>query len=687
MKRSVTFLISVVALLAASYDSKACGIWEYAPGEYLLYRVYDRRVGSGSPGAQVYSCEEPVSHTYVKPVPQLPESSDPQVKAYLLLARNCEALRSKYTSKWYYPTKEDNVAMATLEEVLQEALQYNGSKLKDRYALQAARAMFTLGKFDQMRRWWNEVKDGIPEGVVKDNIVGYVAGAEFRTGDKNKALAYYTKVGDVASVKYCLSKMGDDLGDISFLEYASIHLPDHPDVAPVLQRYMTRMEYYWDTFTENGDVVPFYELCMNAASNSRRPAKWYYTAAFIKNQMGQPYVASALLAKAEQFKEDDFLKGSIRVLRMLIDAQIYPYDRQYEKKLLEDLIWLDKLICDNITEDVKTNTMDGFDLKYACSYYYWNDMARKIILGTVVPRMREAGKAPLALLLANYADNRLTSLVNEVTVGYFWDDTQQSIPLETYRKEGKYGNIWDYSNPYFRLMDCIHISNLVSYAALLEAPQTELECFLHERTYKDKDFLYEVIGTRYLRECRYADAVYYLSRVAPDYQKRLNTKPYMNRLPFSYEEAEGEIAPNYKLDFAKKMLQLSRRIKASSDSDVVGKSMVEMGIGMRSSFTFCWALTNYSRSCYAPWYESEQTIRILKEAENMIQQGLDTIHDPELAAECHRSVFRWKTAVMKFPQTAVAKEIRQGCDNLVDYKVKYPEPDPEWQNEIKIFTW
>ena len=128
------FLTSLAALIAFSVRCQACGNFECPPSEYLMYRVYD-------PSA-VMASEREVTH--------LAESDDPEVKRYLALARSCEKLRNMYTSKWYYPTKGDDVVLSSLEDVLDDALTYKGNQLKDRYALQAARAMFTLGKFKEM---------------------------------------------------------------------------------------------------------------------------------------------------------------------------------------------------------------------------------------------------------------------------------------------------------------------------------------------------------------------------------------------------------------------------------------------------------------------------------------------------------------------------------------------------------
>ena len=369
------YIISLLTLLTWATHSWGCGVWEYPPSEYMLFRVFDKT-------AKYTSCRE---------VSQLPESDDPEVRRYLELARSCSNIRSQYNSKWYYPTKGEDVVVSSLEEVLEESLAYKGSKLKDRYALQAARSMFTLGQFSRMIEWWDEIESSLKDDSIKKSIEGYVAGALFRTGKEEKALEYYTEIGDISSIIYCLKKLGNYDGDRSILEYAAVYCPDNPYILEILQEYVSRLELY-GVFSENhGLTDAFFDLCMRAVRHSNDPAPWLYTASFLKNQMGQPYVALNILERAEKCDASSFLKESIRVLRILIEAQIYPYNKAYESKLLNDLKWLDAKLQNNITERVKEETASIYSLKFCYSYYYWNDMMRRLVLGTVCPRMTEAG--------------------------------------------------------------------------------------------------------------------------------------------------------------------------------------------------------------------------------------------------------------------------------------------------------
>lgn len=79
----------------------------------------------------------------------------------------------------------------------------------------------------------------------------------------------------------------------------------------------------------------------------------------------------------------------------------------------------------------------------------------------------------------------------------------------------------------------------------------------------------EILGTRYLRAQDYVNAVGALSKVSPSYQYRMNLVPYMNRLPFVFLPTRSAVAPDYKLSFARQMLQYRNESMSSRLSPAV----------------------------------------------------------------------------------------------------------------------
>lgn len=157
--------------------------------------------------------------------------------------------------------------------------------------------------------------------------------------------------------------------------------------------------------------------------------------------------------------------------------------------------------------------------------------------------------------------------------------------------------------------------------------------------------------------------------MSPTYEKRTNVSAYFDRPPFEFRFREGVDCGQYKLSFAKEMLSLETKMR-SADPDKAGEAMIRYGTGLRASFDFCWALTQYHQYCQDDWLSSSDRKKALADGESYIETGLETIRTPELAAKYHVQLSRFKTAVEKFPQTSAAKDVLGRCDKLVDYSLK-----------------
>jgi hypothetical protein len=299
--------------------------------------------------------------------------------------------------------------------------------------------------------------------------------------------------------------------------------------------------------------------------------------------------------------------------------------------------------------------------------------------------MIEAGKTPLALLLANYADNRLMMAVNQIEI-YGEEGQTCFIGLDEYRKSPKYFNSFDFSNHYFRMLDTAPLNYLIQYESLLKSPSTAIERFLQTRSFVDDDYLMDIIGTRYIREMKYRKACEYLIQVHNGYQERLNTSAYMFFDPFEIKTHNVKTSSAYKFDFAWKMFNYEDFVQNETDEDIKGEALIKMGLGIRSSFMSCWALTHYSKSEYNPWFEDKYTLDKIAYANSLMEQGLAILKDPELAARYHQSLCQWRTAVEKFPETSVAEEIRTSCDNIVNYSYNPPKVRDTGEY-VNLYCW
>ena len=249
------------------------------------------------------------------------------------------------------------------------------------------------------------------------------------------------------------------------------------------------------------------------------PDLWYYTAAFIDHLLGHNFYASLLLEKAESSKGSKFIKESVKVLKIYLDA-LGPYNNSYESKMLNGVKWLEIMVIEHLDEGLSATISNGiYYTSINQSYFYWNDMLRKIVHSGIVPRLLESNKDALAIAYSNMADNLIFNLVGEIDLS--WSSSQR-MTIQEYREAGDFNDI-DYSNMTFGLLDSIRVESIVRYVENLRKPDNDMFQYLNSKGYTDEDFFCDIIGTRMIREMRYSEAEAWLAKVSPSFQNQLNT--------------------------------------------------------------------------------------------------------------------------------------------------------------------
>ncbi len=736
--KSLKYIIISIALLFNTVTTQACWDPWYLPKGYYMYRVYEPTEEVASVADErnpvvVKNCLEwqkatsltiPLEDFYhvvykmdfaaFEAVYDCPEAeyenvflqwitkTDRSVLELLYLAKTNECLRVKHNSRWYYPTMKTGARM-TLEEVADKALkQVQTGKLRDRYMLQAVRALFSLGRYGQCVELWNTEISRLPkDNLMRKMILPYIAGAEFRVNHVDNAVRYFAELGDVQSILYCTGRSGESLSRVEALEQVCLYAPNSSVIPQTLQECVRRMEpegeFYWgDNFTATPDYEKLYALSLKMARNAKvnNHAMWYYTAAFLADLNGKVVEADKHLRQAENSRATAFLEGSIKVFRIYIDAKRSAYNAAYENKLLEQLKWLDTKIRNNINTYVEAATAQTWSLKNSMSYYYWNDMLRRILLAEVCPRMLKAGKEVRALQLANMADNLLLNLVDKKFVSsYEFDDngefteTDTLLTMDEYRKYPVF-NSFDYSNHFFELIDSIGLKTAKRYVQRVQHPQGELDRFTNARSYVSNDYLNDILGTQCLRNMRYHDALNYLGKVSEAYFNHLNT--YMKYDPFSLTPERIE-DKDFKYDFAREMYALEQSIALTEDPNRKAQLLVKYAIGIKNSFDLCWGLTQYylgttywgSVCEKRDWINDKFTLAANKKVTSLVAHADKIATDKELAAEIQFMFCNYKTIARKYPNTQRGKLVRGQCDNLYDHhaeskRYKNRGGWPEW---------
>lgn len=590
---------------------------------------------------------------------------DTAILDFLLLAKTNEYIRKQRNSRWYYPSMKIGARM-TIEEIAEKALSVKNRRLGDRYLLQAIRALFTLGRYESCIELWESEVSELPENnLMRRMILPYIAGAEFRVNRLEKAMEYFAKIGDVGSIIFCADRESEYLTTVDALEMVCKYNPNSPGITESLQAYVRGLEptsgfWYGERFESKDKpyVDNLYALCMKMIRDGKsdNPAMWYYTAAFLSDLKEDTDQASHLLELAKMSNPNVLMAESIAVMEMYLDAKLSTYNKAYENRLLKQLKWLDKMIVSKMDDRVRHETAQGDKLVSGESYYYWNDMLRRILLAEVCPRMIRAGKAVRALQLANMADNRMLGLVDKQEFGHY---EVESYTMKEYRYSENF-NRYDYSNHFFEMIDSLGVKTAKAYLSSVINPKTEFDRFLNERSYVGSDYLNDIVGTQCLRNMMYGEAVKYLAAVSKAYKSHLNVS--------APHELDAE---DFRFNFARQMYSLEQCIELDPEPNRKAELIGEYAYGIRISFDTCWALTQYYKGdCYwgqvcekRDWENDCLTKAAFEKAGKLEKLAFGLATDDAVAAKIHYKLGHYKTVAQKYFNTKWAV----GCDNLSDY--------------------
>ena len=597
--------------------------------------------------------------------------NDPEIMDFLLLAKRNEHMRFQYSSKWYYPTMKVG-GPVSLEEIVEQSLGSQSVRLRDRYLLQTVRALTTLKRYDECLELWDREISLLP----KDNFMRrlcyeYIAGAYYHTGDVERAMLMFASYGDTGSMYYIAKQQDMDLTTVDIIRYSYL------SGAPLskFSRDIRKMIVDAETFPivyEFGDkpvvtdeILAIRDLAIEAGGNPNCAdrAQWLYIAAYIYMQQCNYTQAKALLSRAEKAPASDYMKESIKVLGIYLDALTATYNAAYEERLFEQIKWFEE----RVRLDFNSDDYD-YCMWHDFSENYWYSSMTRILSYTVAPRYLEMGNPARALQLMNFADYLPYKYVTSIDYyvdndyGYWWTSSN----IEVYRRERGTFNRIDYSTWFFNTINKQTPDAAIAYVERALNPISEFDRYLNDVGYTSPDFLYDIVGTLCLRHMRYQEAERYFSLVSLDYQYMLNVM--LKRDPFDALCPEGNRILDFRYRFASTMASLERGIEATTDINRRASLLVKFGIGMGNSVTTCWPLTYYGSSCNDDWRGDSVALALHNRAIISINEALSAFTDDELKAEALYTLGRHYTVVSSYGYTKKAEFVRRHCDNFYDYK-------------------
>ena len=650
MKSIRYILISLVAGFIFFQNIYGCWTPVYTPGEYYVFRAYEKKEAPAKRNSshlnilewQQYTGNQAryedindvvydfsvetmnqlledkstdsikktqrYNNTFIK---YLIDTNDKEAVRLLILAKECEAARSIRADKWWYPTKEE-LKSSDLQEILERALAYKGVKLKTRYLLQAIRAAFTMSEFELCLKLWEEIIQHQPESVVKTMCEDYIGGIYFQQNDFETAIRHYAKnIHNLVSFWWCADRLTKINSDVERIKILYRYCPDSPELARMIEKICREAEELanrrifdkqnngYKSYLDNRNrYIKLRDFALQVASEKRAKdvALWQYTAAFLTMIDGDIELANRYIQNAKSMKTTPFLQDNIRILQIMLNAFTGNYDASFETQMLNDLKWLDQKMVDNLTKKITEEYIrweGGMFANY--SKFYYNDMMRKITLTVMLPQYVKRGKEVKALLLAGMASERLRLLTN-YRQSAKKNNTRHVRDISFYKGMDTTWNI-DFYTDVFNVMDTIPVKTVLQYKQLLQEKNgNAFDRFLAERCHYNPDYLNEIIGTKYMRELKFDQAVKYLSLVKSGYENSLNIYEYFCYSPFAdpfFGKKRIDITPGYKLSFATQMLDLQKITGIAQSNETKAEAMYRYAVGLAQATSDCWALFRY----------------------------------------------------------------------------------------------
>lgn len=603
--------------------------------------------------------------------------NDSDIVEFLLLAKRNEEIRFKYISKWYYPTMKVG-GPVSLDEIVDVALASDSERLRDRYLLQAVRAMTTLKRYDECLELWDREISLLPEDNFMRRLCReYIAGAYYHTGDVDKAMMMFASYGDTGSMRYIADKEDMELTTYDIINYSYRSGAPFSKYAGYIRDMIVDAETYPNVYNMGDkpvvtdEIISVRNLAIEAGNNPRCAdrAEWLYIAAYIYTQQGNYATAKSYVAKAETLPASDKMKESIEVLKVYLDALTSTYNAAYESRLFEQIKWFDE----NLRKELAARQINYsyYWTDFSCNYWFTSMI--RIFSYTTATRYFEAGNPVRALQLLNFNEYIPYKHVPYICYGYYiyydgYDDYDYNscmAGLDEYRSERRVFNNIDYSSWFFEKFDEQTPDAAIAYVERALNPKSEFDRYLNDVGYTSSDFLYDVVGTLCLRHMRYQEAEYYFSLVSLDYQYKLNV--CLNKDPFDSLCIEGERVVDFRYRFASTMAALERGIESATDPNRRAQLLLKYGVGMGNSVKSCWPLTRYGCNCDTPWDDDPITLEVHAKAINCINEAMVTFTDDEFLADAHYSLGHLHTVVKDFGNTERADFVRRHCDNYMDY--------------------
>lgn len=509
---------------------------------------------------------------------------------------------------WDYPTKEELASRdSTLRALLDACEEYKGGRMDKQYALMTMRANMLLGRDKANMLYWTATASKLPDGVWREMCRNIYARALLNSGLMRQACDIYAEQGDMLSIKYCMGKYRNMAG----IRKVYADDPDSPTLLYLVQDLVNNLQETIDNrlngpqgwrigtigtrTVADSEARAFVAFADNVLKEgkTKSPCLWQSAAAMVEYLLGDYAEAARRAEAATGMDGSSRMKDNARCIRLLAKATTMELGGASSAWLADEFRWLDGMIA----------AERGRSQEYANHY---TDVKERIAYNVLAPRYAAAGRPDMAL-----------ALIGMATENVFGFATSGS---HTADRDFTWGGEWpwnlDYSsgNEYFDVLACTPADSLAAYYTYLTSAKGDVfEHYVAQQVYANKDYYNDLIGTRYMAEGRFAEAVPYLERVSLGFLPKQNISWYManrdytvarwfrRQLPNTYDtDGPGKASPkeNMKLRYCKEMVQMQASYNLAPEG--VQKDAQAYALAVRyyqaSCYGDCWFLTHYSKS-------------------------------------------------------------------------------------------
>ena len=512
------------------------------------------------------------------------------------------------TDSWNYPTREELAARdSTLHAMLAAAQAYKGRRMREQFALLTMRANMLLGRDKANMLYWTATASKLPRGVWRDVCRNIYARALLNSGLRRAACEIYAEQGDMRSIGWCMRGYRNLAG----IRKVYADDPDAYTLLYLVQDFVNGLQETFDSYIQGrpdldwvkdkgaqpvltADARAFVSFVDDVLKEKKTsaPCLWQSAAAMVEYLLGDYNEASRRANAAVGMKGSRRMKDNARCIRLLAQATVAPLDDETSEWMTDEFRWLDRKI-----REERGNSQDYEN--------HYTDVKERVAYLVLAPRYHAAG--------LHNVENALYGMMEENKFEYLsrlYGKDQHIFGNGDYGMNDNY-SVW---NEYFEMLSQTPADSLAAYYSYLTSAKTDVfEHYVASQVYMNKDYYNDLIGTRYIAEGRFADALTWLERVPLEYLEKQNISWYMANRAYTVPRwftrqlpnEPGTDGPylaspkeNLKVRYCKDMLQLQSEYNLAPEGEQREAKAYELATRyyQASWYGDCWFLTHYGKS-------------------------------------------------------------------------------------------